>query len=89
MYWRSHRKSGSPSQKVESPPYFYFRFASRERPPTLRVPTYAENIALPAAFTATFSSGSGSEVHMYVAFSFARRNTRGVGSGRTGLLLVV
>ena len=29
MYWRSNRKSGSPSRKIESPPYFYFRFASR------------------------------------------------------------
>ena len=26
MYWRSNRKSGSPIQKIGSPPYFYFRF---------------------------------------------------------------
>ena len=29
MYLRSNRKSGSPSQKIESPPYFYIQFASR------------------------------------------------------------
>ena len=26
MYWRSNRKSGSPSEKIRSPPYFYFWF---------------------------------------------------------------
>ena len=26
MYTKSNRKSGSPSQKIGSPPYFYFRF---------------------------------------------------------------
>ena len=26
MYWRSNRKSGSPSQNIGSAPYFYFRF---------------------------------------------------------------
>jgi len=26
MYWRSNRKSGSPSRKIGSAPYFYFRF---------------------------------------------------------------
>jgi len=29
MYWRSNRKSGSPSLKIGSAPYFYFRVASR------------------------------------------------------------